>query len=201
MSRRPTKQEKRTRETVAMSGAKKGKKEMRLGCLWGILLPLVYTLLFIVILLVIPHEPVPPDMGWFEYLGVLLKFGAFGFIALVVYLVLLVPILIVGFVLGLRDPSVLTTLKVSWPFLLALVYILSPDLFPGPIDDIIVTLIASGIGAVLLAKASRRKKEDREIVFDKGEPLEVQVVPREKEQSTAMEKPKEIIDVEFEDKS
>ena len=101
---------------MAMSGAPKGKKELRLGCLWGILLPLVYTLLFIVILLVIPHEPVPPDMGWFEYLGVLLRFGAFGFIALVVYLVILVPVLIVSFVLGLRDPSVLKTLKVSWPF-------------------------------------------------------------------------------------
>jgi hypothetical protein len=184
-----------------MTGAEKGGKDMRLGCLWGILMPFVYTLLFIAVLLVIPHEPVPPDIGWLEYLGVMLKLGAFGFIALVVYLVLLVPVLIVGFMLGLRDPSVLKTLKVSWPFLLALVYILSPDLFPGPIDDIIVTLIASGIGAVLLTKASRRKKEEKEIVFDKGEPLEVQVVSREKEQGTAMEKPKEIIDVEFEDKS
>jgi len=184
-----------------MTDAAKGRKELRLGCLWGILLPFVYTVLFIVVLLVIPHEPVAQDIGWFEYLGVLLKFGAFGFIALVIYLVLLVPVLIVGFVLGLRDPSVLKTLKVSWPFLLALVYILSPDLFPGPIDDIIVTVIASGIGAVLLTRAARKKKEDKEIVFDQGEPLEVQVVPKEKETGTAMEKPKEIIDVEFDDKS
>jgi len=178
----------------------KEKKEIRMGCLWGILVPLAYSLVYLVVVLLIPHEPVPGDLTWTEALGVMLKFGAFGFVALIVYLVLLVPALIVGIVLGLRDPSLWKTLKVAWPFLLALVYIVMPDIFPGPIDDIIVTLIASGLGALLIA-GSRKKRTDTTVVDTASqEVMEAEVLPRS-EAGSEIEKPREIIDVEFEDKS
>jgi len=182
--------------------ARQGFKEIRLGCLWGILLPLVYTVIFIVVLFLLPHEPVPDNLSWQETISVILKLGVFGILSLVIYAVLLIPVLVLGIILGLKDPSMMKTLKVSWPFLLAFLYIILPDPLPGPVDDVVVTFIASSIGALLLSKELKKRKEEAEKEFDRDSPdtLEVEVLPK-KEQSTAIEKPKEIIDVEFEEKS
>ena len=170
-------------------------KEVRLGCLWAVLLPVLYTVIFVALVILFPREAVPDNLPWYEYIVVALKLGLFGFFSLILYFILLIPILIFSFVLGFKDPSIMQTLKVSWPFLIALLYIILPDFLPGPIDDIIVTFIASSIGAVLIARGLRRRKDkDR-----KPGTLEVEVLPKA-EKSAQLDKPREIIDVEFEEK-
>jgi hypothetical protein len=170
-------------------------KEIRLGCLWAVLLPVLYTILFVAVVLLFPREPIPDNLPWYEVIGLVLKLGLFGFLSLILYFILLIPVLIFSFVLGFKDPSIVRTLKVSWPFLLALLYIILPDFLPGPIDDIVVTFIASSIGAVLISRELRRGKEKQK----KPGTLEIEVLPKV-EKSTELDRPREIIDAEFEEK-
>ena len=176
------------------------KKATSLGCLWGILLPLAYTIVFIAVLLLLPHEPLPDNLTWTETIGVMIKYGILGVLSLVIYVILLIPILVASIVLGLRDPSIVDTLKSTWPLLVALAYFILPDFFPGPVDDVIIGIIATILTPLLISNRRKKRMQEREQAEGSKQVIEVDVLPKaqagEKE-----DKPKEVIDVEFEEKS
>ena len=176
------------------------KKATNLGCLWGILLPLAYTIVFIAVLLLHPHEPLPENLSWTETIGVMIKYGAAGVLSLVIYVILLVPVLIAGIVLGLRDPSIVETLKSTWPLLVALAYFILPDLMPGPVDDLFVGIIAAILTPMLISNRRKKRRREREESGESQDVIEVELLPKA-EVKDMEDKPKEVIDVEFEEKS
>ncbi|MFH1435265.1 MAG: hypothetical protein ABIJ56_06080 [Pseudomonadota bacterium] len=178
----------------------KQKKATRLGCLWGILLPLSYTILFITVVLILPHEPMPENLSWTETIGVMIKYGALGVLSLVIYVILLIPVLIAGIVLGLRDPSIVETLKSTWPLLVALAYFILPDLVPGPVDDLIVGIIATILTPMLISNRRKKRRREREEAGKSRDVIEVELLPKA-EVIDSEDRPREVIDVEFEEKS
>ena len=168
--------------------------------MWGILLPLAYTIVFITVLLLLPHESLPEDLSWTETIGVMIKYGVLGVLSLVIYVVLLIPVLIAGIVLGLRDPSIVQTLKSTWPLLVALAYFILPDLVPGPVDDLIVGIIAAILTPMLISSRNKKRRREREQAEELQDVIEVDVLPKAVVKDEEG-KPREVIDVEFEEKS
>jgi len=57
-------------------------------------------------------------------------------------LVLLLPVALLCIYFTVKDPDARKTWSVNWPIVLSLIYFISPDLIPGPIDDVLLGLLA-----------------------------------------------------------